>query len=151
MAGKFWRRRNLIIAAVVVALSVGIVFASIPFLPAQNVPHGSLTSQQNVVVEPGSSSTPNVNVLVLPNLVTTESFYVGVSVINGTANFCVLRDTLYSAWVASGYTSTDCIGNTPTSGTTTDTLKFLPPVQGTYYVAALNYGSSKITVEFLPA
>ena len=152
MARKFWRRRNLLVAAGIVALSIGIVFASVPLLPVTPVAHSSLTSPETITVEPGTPSQPNPRVLALPNLVTSENFYLGVSVTNGTASFCVIKDNLYLTWLQSGYSPTsDCIGNTPTLQTAQITLKFLPTSPGTWYVVALNSGSTKITVFFTPA
>lgn len=156
MAKSFWRRHILIIAIIVVALSVGIVFGSIPYLPVANVPHRSLTKIQTVVVGSGDQSQPGVNELLLPGLVTTESFYVGVNVTGGSAIFCAIRDTPFYNWL---YTPTPrgpfpmnfCIGNTPTQQTSGAIIEFLPPNQGSYFVVALNTASSTISVSFLPA
>ena len=149
---KFWRRRNLLIAAGIVVLSIGIVFASVPLLPVTPVAHSSLSSPVTLTVEPETSTQPNQNFTALPNLVTTEYFYLGASVANGKASFCVIKDSLYFTWLQSGYSpSSDCIGNTPTSQTTQITLKFLPTIPGTWYVVALNRGSTKITVFLTPA
>ena len=151
MAKKFWRRRNLLVAAGIVALSLGIVFASVPLLPVTPIAHSSLSQPKTVPVGPGSQSQPTVNVLLLPNLVTTEYFYLGVTVTNGTATFCIIKPDLYVTWANSGYPSSNCIGNTPTPETASDTLKFLPPSSGDWYVVALNYSSKQLSVLFTPA
>ena len=157
MAKSFWRRRIVLTAAITVALSVGIVFGSIPYLPQTNVPHGSLTQKQTLAVIPGDQSNPGVNQLELPNLVTTESFYVGVNATGGTPVFCVIRDTPFFQWFNQPANSRGpfptqfCIGNTPTQPTSSALIKFLPPNQGTYFVVAINTSSSSILVSFLPA
>ncbi|SRR6266571_6811059 len=154
---RFWNRRHLVIVAIIVALSIGIVIASVPYLPPTQVPHGHLTTTQNVPVPGGSPTQPGVNQLELPGLGTTESFYVGVTVSDGTASFCVIKDQPYLNWLSqtpltkATFPSGDCIGNTPTQETAQDTLMFLPTSSGTWYVVALNSNPSAITVHFSPA
>ena len=157
MAKSFFRRRIILIAIATVALSVGIVFGSIPYLPQTNVPHGSLTQKQTLAVIGGDPSNPGVNQLELPNLVSTESFFVEVNATGGTPVFCVIRDTPFFQWFDQPSSSRGpfptqfCIGNTPTQPTSSTIIKFLPPNQGTYFVVAINTSSSSLLVSYLPA
>lgn len=153
---RFWNRRHLLFASIIVALSIGIVFASIPYLPSTPAPHGHLTTTQNVPVPGGSPTQPGVNQLQLPGLATSEDFYVGVTVSNGTASFCVIKDQPYISWLSqtpprTAFPSVDCIGNTPTQETTQDVLMFLTTSPGTWFVVAFNASPSAITVHFSPA
>ena len=156
MTRRPWRRRSIIIGAVIVALSVGIVFASLPYLQPPITPHASIGSTLSHVVDPGSSSHVGFYGLKLPNITNSEGFYVGVNVINGTASFCVIGYQQYENWAFAYNTpqsypfpSGSCIFG-PTPETSQDTLKFsLTP--GTWVVAALNKGPTQLTVSFSPA
>ena len=156
MARRPWRRRSIIIGAIIVALSVGIVFASLPYLQPPNTAHGSISSTLSHLVDPGTSSHVGFYGLKLPNITTSESFYVGVNVINGTASFCVLGYQQYENWAFSykapqwpAFPSGSCIFG-PTQETSQDTLKFAV-TPGTWVVAALNAGSTQLMVSFSPA
>jgi hypothetical protein len=156
MTRRNWRRRSIIIGAVIVALSVGIVFASLPYLQPPTTPHASIGSTLSHVVDPGSSSHVGFYGLKLPNITNSEGFYVGVNVFNGTASFCVIDYQTYENWAFSykapqwpAFPSGSCIFG-PTQETSQDTLKFsLTP--GTWVVAALNSGPNQLTVSFSPA
>src|SRR5690348_14947056 len=91
------KRRSVIIGAIIVALSVGIVFGSLPYLQAP-VTHASISSTLSHLVDPGTSSHIGFYGLKLPNITNTETFYVAVSVINGTASFCVIDYQKYENW-----------------------------------------------------
>jgi hypothetical protein len=156
MARRPWRRRSIIIGVIIVALSVGIVFASLPYLQPPNTAHGSISSTLSHLVDPGTSSHVGFYGLKLPNITTSESFYVGVNVINGTASFCVLGYQQYENWALSykapqwpAFPSGSCIFG-PTQEISQDTLKFAITT-GTWVVAALNAGSTQLTVSFSPA
>ena len=151
------RRRHVFIAAVVVVLSIGIVFASIPSLPPTKIPHGSLTTVQTLHVSEGTRSQPGFNQIVLPGLVSSESFYVRINVTNGTAGFCVIRDLPYNDWLdhlsdspRPAFPLNYCIPPTPTDQTSDYTLKFVPTGSGTWFLVALNSNPKAITVTFSP-
>jgi len=85
MARRPWRRRSIVIGAVIVVLSIGIVFASLPYLQPPTTAHGSITGTLSHVIGPADSTLIGFYGLKLPNITATESFFVGVSVANGTA------------------------------------------------------------------
>jgi hypothetical protein len=154
----FWKRRNLLIGLAIVALSIGIVFASIPFLPSPPIPHSSIGSTSTTGVKGGSQYRPGFYALKISGLSANQNFWVGVKVTNGTASFCVMPYQPYYNWVQSYNTSsyspltqTSCTGLGPTPQETQDTLKFAPSSSGTWVVVALNVSSTPITVDFLPA
>src|SRR5437879_13801414 len=89
MARRPWRRRSIIIGAIIVALSIGIVFASLPYLQPPNTAHGSIRSTLSHLVDPGTSSHVGFYGLRLPNRTTSERFSAGVHDINGTASLSV--------------------------------------------------------------
>ena len=156
MSRRPWRRRSIITGAVIVALSVGIVFASLPYLQPPMTAHASISSTLSHLVDPGSSSHVGFYGLKLPNITNSETFYVGVNVINGTASFCVLAYQPYFNWAIAyntpqsySFPSGSCIFG-PTQQISQDTLKFaITP--GTWVVAALNTGPLQLTVSFSPA
>ena len=157
MAGKFLRLRTLIIAAAIVALSVGIVFASVPYLPHSIAPHGSIRVPVSHSVSRGNQTYPGFFALSLPGISNSESFALGVTVTGGIASFCVLQELTYQNWVSS-YSTVSNPGNTfPASAcilreqTTQSVLSFLPTTSGTWDVAALNTSLQPITVLFSPA
>src|SRR5437667_9702146 len=86
---RVWRRRGFIIGAAIVVISIGIVFASIPFLPRTHV---SITSSASHSVHGGSQSYPRLYALKIPGVLNNQNLAVVVVVINGTANFCVVED-----------------------------------------------------------
>jgi hypothetical protein len=148
-------RRSAIIGAIIVALSIGIVFGSLPYLQAP-VTHASISSTLSHLVDPGTSSHVGFYGLKLPNITNNENFYVGVSVINGTAKFCVIGYQQYENWGLTYNTpqsypfpSASCIFG-PTQETSQDILKF-SVTPGTWVVAALNSSPQNLTVTFSPA
>ncbi len=146
-----WKRRSILIGAIIVALSVGIVFASLPYLQAPTPPHGSVASTLSHTVGPGSQSQPGFFGLQIPDVTASESFYVNVTITGGTASFCVLDYQQYANWISAGASNapSDCTLG-PTGQISQDILKFsLTP--GTWVVVALNSGASEITVYFSPA
>jgi hypothetical protein len=151
MARRFWRQRTLIIGAAIVVLSVGIVFASIPYLPHS---HNSITSPQSFAVNPGNSTYPGYHALLLPSISNGESLAIGVTVTGGAANFCVIPDAPYENWALIGqhgwasFPQNDCILQQQTAQ---GTLAFTATSQGTWDVAALNTNPTAITVRFSPA
>jgi len=156
MARRPWKRRSIVIGTVIVALSVGIVFASLPYLQPPSTAHGSITGTLSHTVGPADSSHIGFYGLKLPNITTAESFFVGVSVTNGTARFCVIGYQQYENWALAyntpqsySFPSGNCIFG-PTQQTSQDTLKF-SVTPGTWVVAALNDSPSVLTVYFSPA
>jgi len=142
-----------VIGAVIVVLSIGIVFASLPYLQPPTTAHGSITGTLSHVIGPADSTHIGFYGLKLPNITATESFFVGVSVANGTARFCVIGYQQYENWAFTYNTpqsypfpSGSCIFG-PTQQISQDTLKFsITP--GTWVVAALNDSPSELTVYF---
>ncbi len=151
---KAWKRRSFIIGAAIVVISVGIVFASIPFLPRNHV---SITSSASHSVHGGSQSYPGIYALKIPGVLNNQNFAVAVVVINGTANFCVIEDSIVEPWILSGNTTNGPMSTFPFNScivqqqTAQSTLLFTSTSQGTWDVVALNTGSTQITVEFNPA
>jgi len=151
---KFWRRRIIIIAAFTVALSVGIVFASIPYLPHSIPPHSSITSPITQKVHNGTQTYPGFAELNLPTLSNNETFAVRVTVTNGTGTFCAILASTFQAWVFSGNPSASTFPRSSCSiyvQTIQDTLSFLPPNSGSWDIAALNFSPTDITVAYSPA
>jgi hypothetical protein len=153
MAGRFRRPRIVIISAIIVVLSVGIVFATLPLLQHPVAPHGSLTAPVTQTIGPGDSNNPGHTQLRLPGLPTNESFVFAVSVTNGNATFCVLNKSNYFAWAASNFApsslpSGSCIVYETTGS---DTITFVPPTAGDWYIVALNTTQRTLTVTFSPA
>lgn len=152
---SFWRRRAFIIGAVIVAISVGIIFSSIPFLPRTHVSISASTSHS---VHAGTQSYPGVYALKIPGVLNNQNLDVQVSVVNGTANFCVIADSIVEPWIVSGngtngsggsFPFTNCIVQQQT--TTQTTLQFTSTSQGTWDIVALNSDPNPITVVFNPA
>jgi len=151
---RVWRRRGFIIGAAIVVISIGIVFASIPFLPRTHV---SITSSASHSVHGGSQSYPGLYALKIPGVLNNQNLSVGVVVINGTANFCVIEDSIVEPWVLSGngtnapgstFPSNSCIAQQQTAQST---IQFTATSQGTWDLVALNTSSMQITVDFNPA
>lgn len=152
---SFSRRRVFIIGAVIVAVSVGIIFSSIPFLPRTHVSISASTSHS---VHAGTQSYPGVYALKIPGVLNNQNLDVQVSVVNGTANFCVIADSIVEPWIVSGngtngsggsFPFTNCIVQQQT--TTQTTLQFTSTSQGTWDIVALNSDPNPITVVFNPA
>ena len=154
MSKRFFRRRTVLIGAAIVALSIGIVFASIPFLPATPVPHNSITTPSSIMVGAGTPSRPMFNKTILPPLAANQNFWLGVEVTGGSSSFCVINSQSYNNWVNAYYSSyypiSGCLLG-PTPQESQDTLKFVPPGSGPWVVVALNSDSSPVTVSFLQA
>src|SRR5205807_9277002 len=144
---RVWRRRGFIIGAAIVIISVGIVFASIPFLPKNHV---SITSSASHSVHAGSPSYPGLYALKIPGVLNNQNLAVGVVVINGTANFCVIEDSIVEPWISSGNTTNGPINTFPFNScivqqqTAQSTLLFTSTSQGTWDVVALNTSSTQI-------
>jgi hypothetical protein len=81
MARRFLKRRTLIIAAIIVALSVGIVFASIPYLP--HPPPRTIQTPVSHDIRGGTQKNPGVYSLTLRGVSSTDNFAIGVNVVNG--------------------------------------------------------------------
>lgn len=154
MQRSAWRRRAFILGGVIVALSVGIVFASIPFLPPHHV---SITSTVSHSVHAGSQSYPGFYVLQIPGVLNNQNLGVAVNVSNGNATFCVITDSNFQPWYASGnrtngpantFPYTQCLLQQQTAQST---LLFTSTSPGTWDVIALNYILTRITVTFSPA
>jgi len=148
-----------VIAAITVALSIGIVFASIPYLPHPPGPHGTIQTPISRLVNSGNVTHPGYFALLLPGVSNNESFAVGVTVVGGTASFCVLQQPTYDNWKSSYSTYSDpgnafpssaCIPQEQT-GISHAVLSFNPPSSGNYDVAALNTNPQGVTVTYSPA
>ena len=151
---SFWRRRIIIVAALTVALSVGIVFASIPYLPHTTPPHSSITTPITQKVRGGTQTYPGYAELNLPTLSDNETFAVRVAVTNGTATFCAILASTFQAWAFSGNPSASTFPSSYCSiyeQTAQATLTFLPSSAGSWDIASLNYSPTQITVVYSPA
>ena len=153
MVGRFRRPRIIIISMIIVVLSIGIVFATLPLLQHPVAPHGSLTSPVTQTIGPGGSNNPGYTRLRLPGLPTNENFVFAVSVMNGNATFCVLNKSNYFAWAAGNFApsslpSGSCIVY---ESTASDTITFVPPTAGDWYIVGLNTTQQTLTVTFSPA
>jgi hypothetical protein len=150
-----WRRRSVIIGIIIVALTVALVFATLAYLQPPPAQHASIQSTYSHSVGPGTPSIPGFYGLTIPNITVSEPFALKVSVTNGRAVFCVLLKSTYENWAfneskfAYTFQSQWCIDG-PTGEMSQGTLQFgINP--GTWVVAALNYGSTDLTVSFSPA
>ena len=151
-----WRRRSILIAMIIVALSVGIVFSLLPYLQPVPANHGSITQTYTHAVGAATSNGPGNFGLTLPDVSSSEPFAVNVTVVGGTASFCVLSYQKYYAWgsaynysTAGPFPQSDCTYG-PTGQTAHEILNFaLTP--GTWDVVALNNSHSVITVYYSPA
>ncbi len=153
MARRLRKPRTIVIAMIIVVLSIGIVFATLPLLQHPGSPHGSLTGPVTQTIGPGDSTNPGHTALRLPGLPTNESFVVTVSVSNGNATFCVLDNSHYASLLSSGFSygsfqQSSCILYERTAQ---DILSFLPPVVGDYFLVAFNTSQKTLTVVFSPA
>jgi len=154
MARRFPRRRTLIIGAVIVALSVGIVFASIPYLP--HPPPRTIQTPVTHDIRGGTQKNPGIYSLTLRGVSSNDNFAIGVSVTNGMASFCVMPETNFITWTFNNQSTVggipfsfdSCILNLQTAQTT---LRFTPTSQGNWDVVAVNTNSLMITVDYTPA
>lgn len=80
---------------IIVALSLGIVVASVPFLPH---PHGTLKAAETHDIGSASQNSPGYYGLQLAGLPNSNSFAVGVTVTNGNATFCVTQLSTFIDW-----------------------------------------------------
>jgi hypothetical protein len=153
------KRRTFVIATITVALSIGIVFASVPYLPHPPPPHATIKAPISHGIPGGNQTHPGFASLLLPGVNSNESFVVGVTVTGGSADFCPLVDSTYQNWVVS-YSSTPNSGSTfPSSACAPQELKGIvqtvitwsPTISGTWDIAALNTNSQSLTVTFYPA
>lgn len=154
MARRFLRTRTLIIGAVIVALSVGIVFASIPYLP--HPPPRTIQVPVTHDIRGGTQKNPGVYSLTLRGVSSTDNFAIGVNVTNGTASFCVMPENNFISWTFANQTTQggipfsfdSCILNVQTAQTT---LRFTPTSAGNWDVVVVNTNSQMITVDYTPA
>ncbi len=154
MTRRFLRRRTLVIASIIVALSVGIVFASIPYLPRP--PARTIQAPITHDIRGGSQNNPGVFSVLLQGVSNNDNFAIGVNVINGIATFCVMPESNYLSWAFTNSSSPGgipfsfdrCILNQQTSQTT---LRFTPNSQGNWDLVAVNTNSQMITVDYTPA
>jgi hypothetical protein len=154
MARRFPRRRTLIIGAVIVALSVGIVFASIPYLP--HPPPRTIQTPVTHDIRGGTQRNPGVYSLTLRGVSSSDNFAIGVSVMNGMATFCVMPESNFLNWVFANSTGggiafsfDSCIPSVVQTAQTT--LRFTPTSQGNWDVVTVNTNSQMITVDYTPA
>jgi hypothetical protein len=151
-----WRRRTIIIAIVIVALSAGLVFASLPYLQP---PPTQTASIQTTYVHAVAGETPNGPGnfgLTIPNVPGNEPFAVNVTVVRGTAEFCVMADQTYRNWAtfynqssAGPFPSSQCTFG-PTQEMVHGILNF-GLTAGSWDIVALNYGATAITVYYSKA
>jgi hypothetical protein len=153
MGRRFPRRRTLVIATIIVALSVGIVFASIPYLP--HPPPRTIQTPVTHDIRGGSRNNPGVYSLTIRGVSSSDNFAIGVSVANGNATFCVMPESNFLNWVVANQTRggiafsfDSCILNVQTAQTT---LRFTPTSQGNWDVVAVNTSPQMITVDYAPA
>ncbi len=153
MARRFLRRRTIVIAAIIVALSVGIVFASIPYLP--HPPPRTIQTPVTHSIRGGTQKNPGVYSLTLRGVSSSDNFAIGVNVTNGIASFCVMPESNFLNWVVLNGTGggiafsfDSCILNLQTAQTT---LRFTPTSQGNWDVVAVNTNPQMITVDYTPA
>jgi hypothetical protein len=153
MAGRFRRPRTIIISAIIVALSVGIVFSALPLLQHPMAPHGSLTTPVTQTVGPGDSTYPGHSALRLPALPTSESFAVALNVTNGSATFCVVDYANYTNWSNANFAFSSLQSGICLLYRTTaqDTITFTPSNPGDWFIVALNTSQKTLTVLFSPA
>jgi len=154
MARKFPRRRKVVISAIIVALAVGIVFVSIPYLP--HPPPRTIQTPVTHVIRGGTQKNPGVYSLTLRGVASSDNFAIGVSVTNGMASFCVMPETNFISWT---FNNQSTVGGIPfsfdscilTVQTAQTTLRFTPTSQGNWDVVAVNTNSQMITVDYTPA
>jgi hypothetical protein len=150
-----WRRRSVIIGIIIVALSVALVFATLAYYQAPPAPHASIQATYSHTVGPGTMSLPGFYGLTIPGITASEPFAVGVSVINGTASFCVLEYSIYEYWafnqgtIQNTFPYSSCVYG-PTGQMSQGTLQWgITP--GKWVVAALNYYPTTLNVTFTKA
>jgi hypothetical protein len=153
MARTLWRLRTVIIAAIIVALSLSLVFATIGFFPHPTPQHSSITRSLSQLVPAESGNTPGSTYVLIP-LSTTEDFALGVNVTGGAATFCVIKEPGYQDWKG---TTPNTYDNFPWNNciiqenTAKDTLTFTPTSTGNWDVVILNTNPTQVVVMFTPA
>lgn len=156
MARRLRGRRIVLLAAIVVALSIGIVVASIPKVPK---PHGSLQQPESHYIRAAGPNFPGAYGVTLPNLPNSNSFSVAISVTGGNTTICVTQLSTYISWQLTNSSNSpngapfppldsSCILH---ETTVQDTITFTPPTSGDWDIVALNTGINPITVLFSPA
>jgi len=154
MAHRFPRRRKVVISAIIVALAVGIVFVSIPYLP--HPPPRTIQTPVTHEIRGGTQKNPGIYSLTLRNVSSNDNFAIGVTVTNGNAAFCVEPESNFFSWTVANQTTQggipfsfdNCILNTQTAQAI---LRFTPTSQGNWDVVAVNTNSQMITVDYTPA
>ena len=153
MARRYLRPRTLIIATAIVVLTVGIVFASIPYLPRP--PPRTIQTSITHDIRGGSQKYPGVYSLTLRNVSSTDNFAIGVDVTNGNATFCVMPESNFLTWTFENQTQggipfsfNSCILKEQTASAI---LRFTPTSAGNWDVVAVNTNSQMITVDYSPA
>jgi hypothetical protein len=146
----------VLLAGIIVALSIGIVVAGVPYIPH---PPGTIAAAEthDVPSQPSNSTTPGTYPVRLSNLPGGSQFAIGVTVTNGVASFCVEREAYYLSWslnsqFAQGglaFQYDNCIVMPKDLAQTT--LRFTTTVTDNWDVVAINDSPSPITVEFSPA
>lgn len=147
------RRRQVIIASIIVALAVGIIIVSIPYLPQAKA--GTLTAVQVGHVNAGTSTQPGFLAFQIPSLPASQRFVLQVNATD-KANFCVMTDVQYHSWL---YTKpmdygpvfpwNECVTQAgPLSQTS---LSFTTTSSGTWDVVVLNSNPVAMNVTFSPA
>ena len=159
MSRRFLKRRTLVIATITVALSIGIVFASVPYLPHPLPPHGTIKTPITHGVPGGNQTHPGFASLLLPGVNDNESFSVGVKVTGGYADFCPLVDSTYQTWLQSysttpnpgmSFPSSACVPQKQT-GIVQTVISWSPTSSGNWDLAVLNTNAQHVTVTFSPA
>jgi hypothetical protein len=150
MPRKFWRVKSLVIAAIIIALSISLVFATIGYFPHPNPQHNSITSPVTQTVPMQSGSVPGSRYVLIP-LTTTENFAVGVNVTGGPATFCIIKEPGYQDWTPGTFDSFPWNSCVLHETTVKDTLTFTPTSTGNWDFVTLNTNPTEIIVEFTPA
>jgi hypothetical protein len=153
MARRFPKRRKIIIATIIVALALGIVIVSIPYLP--HPPPRTIQTPVSHDIRGGSQRYPGVYALTLRNVTSSDNFAIGVDVTNGNATFCVMPESNFISWTFANQTQggipfsfNSCILNEQTASAI---LRFTPTSPGNWDVVAVNTNSQMITVDYSPA
>jgi hypothetical protein len=134
MANPHQRRRHR-------SSSVGIVFASIPYLP--HPPPRTIQTPVTHDIRGGTQKNPGIYSLTLRGVSSSDNFAIGVNVTNGVATFCVMPETNFITWtfnsqsISGGtpFSFDSCILNVQTAQTT---LRFTPTSQGNWDVVSVN-------------
>jgi hypothetical protein len=154
MARRFLKRRTIVIGAIIVALSVGIVFASIPYLP--HPPPRTIQTPVTHNIRGGTQKNPGVYSLTLRNVSSSDNFAIGVAVTNGMATFCVMPESSFFSWTflnqttqgGAAFSFNSCILNEQTAQAI---LRFTVTSEGNWDVVAVNTTPQMITVDYTPA